>query len=80
MQETNMRIILFSNEWTPPMNTNPCLECPRINDDKNNPDCLKCDKRIRYVKQLSGSLGCYVLYADDGGDLNVCCPSENPLP
>jgi hypothetical protein len=57
------------------MNTNPCLGCARINEDKNNPECLKCEKRVNYVRQLAASLNCGVSCAEDFADLNLCCPT-----
>ena len=41
------------------MNPNPCLCCPKINEDKNNTECTRCKKRIRYVRLLSSGSGCY---------------------
>ena len=38
------------------MNTNPCLCCEMINEDKNNATCMRCDRRIRYVENLERTL------------------------
>jgi len=38
------------------MNTNPCLCCEMIDEDKNNAICIRCDKRIKYVAHLERSL------------------------
>ena len=61
------------------MNTNPCLTCPKIDEDKNNAECLQCEQRIHYVRQLSRALDGCIMYADDAGDLNVHCPADTPL-
>lgn len=34
---------------------NPCRECPRLGEDKNNPECTQCEKRVAYWQGL-GSL------------------------
>lgn len=39
------------------MNPNPCFRCPKINEDKNNRECARCKKRIRYVNALSNHSG-----------------------
>jgi hypothetical protein len=36
--------------------TSPCRTCPLCESDKNNPTCLKCSKRVRYVSALGHDL------------------------
>jgi hypothetical protein len=38
--------------------TNPCRTCDLCESDKNNPRCLKCSKRVKYVSTLGRDL-CY---------------------
>jgi hypothetical protein len=38
------------------MQPNPCLRCQLKNQDKNNPKCTSCDKRIGYLSHLEKEL------------------------
>jgi hypothetical protein len=38
------------------MRAAPCLTCPGKDKDKNNPVCLECEKRLRYVSDIENSL------------------------
>ena len=38
------------------MKSNPCFHCQLKNQDKNNPMCMHCDKRINYVHYLERDL------------------------
>jgi hypothetical protein len=38
------------------MNSNPCLCCEMIDEDKNNATCIRCEKRITYVAHLERTL------------------------
>ena len=31
---------------------NPCRSCDLINEDKNNPECMSCDKRMEYLRKI----------------------------
>jgi hypothetical protein len=38
------------------MKSNPCLQCQLKSQDKNNPLCLHCHKRLDYVCHLERAL------------------------
>lgn len=38
------------------MQCHPCRECPMLDQDKNNPTCRDCNKRLQYVDQLERRL------------------------
>ena len=38
------------------MQSHPCRECPRLDQDKNNPTCRRCNKRLQYVDELERRL------------------------
>lgn len=46
---------------------NPCRQCPRGNQDKNNPQCRECDKRLAYLRQLACALEYSAALAVDHG-------------
>ena len=31
---------------------NPCKSCDLINEDKNNSECMSCDKRMEYLRKI----------------------------
>ena len=39
------------------MRTNPCRNCLKIQDDKNNPECRNCQRRLKYVAYLERASG-----------------------
>jgi hypothetical protein len=39
------------------MTHNPCKKCSKVNDDKNNLICRKCEKRLLYVTQMEQAFG-----------------------
>jgi hypothetical protein len=47
------------------MELNPCLECTRKNQNKNNPICRDCYKRVDYVNRLELNLNNTASYGDD---------------
>jgi hypothetical protein len=51
------------------MDTNPCLCCEMINEDKNNDTCTRCDRRVRYVEKLERTLRCCPSNSEEG----ECC-------
>lgn len=46
---------------------NPCRQCPRGNQDKNNAQCRTCRKRLAYVRQLTVDLEFSAALAVDHG-------------
>ena len=38
------------------MKSNPCFHCQLKNQDKNNPICVHCNKRLDYVSRLEREL------------------------
>ena len=38
------------------MKRHPCRECPMLDQDKNNPTCRSCNKRLQYVAELERTL------------------------
>jgi hypothetical protein len=39
------------------MTHNPCKKCSKVNEDKNNSVCRKCEKRLLYVTHLEQAFG-----------------------
>lgn len=48
------------------MGLNPCLSCNRKDQNKNNPVCRDCDKRIEYVNRLEMELNFTFCYSETG--------------
>ena len=48
------------------MELNPCLNCIRRNQNKNNPICRDCDMRIEYVNYLETKLNGTFSYGESG--------------
>ena len=48
------------------MELKPCLSCNRKDQNKNNPVCRDCDKRIEYVNHLEMKLDCTFCYGESG--------------
>lgn len=46
---------------------NPCRQCIRGNQDKNNSHCRACDKRLAYLRQLACDLEFSAAMAVDHG-------------
>jgi len=46
------------------MEPNPCLNCTGRDQNKNNPICRDCDKRIEYVNCLERNLNFSASYGD----------------
>jgi len=46
---------------------NPCLECEHLGDNKNDPVCTQCDRRIEYVQGLGGINDMQPLLGLNGG-------------
>lgn len=47
--------------------TNPCLQCQRLEKDKNNSQCRTCEKRIAYLRELARDLEFSAAMAVDFG-------------
>lgn len=39
------------------MKINPCKNCSKIDEDKNNPVCMNCQKRLDYVAFIEQASG-----------------------
>ena len=63
------------------MRINPCRSCVLFDADKNNLTCLRCDKRVQYVRDLDRQLRCTPcrLQEDGLGVHHVVLP-ELPYP
>ena len=48
------------------MELNPCLSCHRKDQNKNNPICLHCEKRLEYVNHLEMRLNFTLSYGESG--------------
>jgi hypothetical protein len=48
------------------MELNPCLNCIRKNQNKNNPICRDCDMRIEYINCLEIKLNGTFSYGESG--------------
>jgi uncharacterized paraquat-inducible protein A len=46
---------------------NPCLQCHRLNKDKNNSQCRVCHKRMAYLRHLTSELEFSAAMAVDHG-------------
>ena len=48
------------------MELNPCLSCSGKDRNKNNPNCLRCEKRLEYVNHLDMNLNFTFCYGESG--------------
>jgi hypothetical protein len=48
------------------MELNPCLSCSGKDQNKNNPICIHCEKRLEYVNQLEMKLNYTFSYGESG--------------
>ena len=48
------------------MESNPCLSCSGKDQNKNNPNCINCDKRIEYINDLAMKLNYSLSYGESG--------------
>ncbi|MEW6670208.1 MAG: hypothetical protein AB1427_00810 [Thermodesulfobacteriota bacterium] len=61
---------------------NPCLfyeggkPCPRLNDDKNGPECLSCEKRMAYWQSLGALMDMGTMVQAEGNVGPATAPAE----
>jgi hypothetical protein len=48
------------------MEPNPCLSCTSKDQNKNNPTCLLCEKRLEFVNHLEMKLNGTLSYGESG--------------
>ena len=53
------------------MELNPCLNCIRKNQNKNNPICRDCNMRIEYVNRLEIKLNGTFSYGENRAAVSV---------
>ena len=46
---------------------NPCLQCLRLNKDKNSSRCRVCEKRLAYLRRLNRELEFSAAMSVDNG-------------
>ena len=46
---------------------NPCRDCSRLSDNKNDPICMQCNLRVEYVRSLGGANDMQPLLGLNGG-------------
>ena len=47
------------------MKSNPCFHCQLKNQDKNNPICVHCNKRLDYVRRLERELDFALTHSEE---------------
>ena len=57
---------------------NPCKNCFKISEDKNNSVCLACTERMNYVQQLDQSLGGPLVRSDYSDVVQLPFPRMMP--
>ncbi len=63
------------------MRINPCRSCPLIDADKNNATCLRCDKRVQYIRHLDRQLRCTPSrWTEDGPLIHAVVLPDLPFP
>ena len=53
------------------MELNPCLSCTRKDQNKNNPICRDCNKRIEYVNHIEIKLDCTFCYGESRATADI---------
>jgi hypothetical protein len=63
------------------MEINPCLSCSGKDRNKNNPTCLKCEKRHEYVNRLEMKLNFSFSYGESYPEAAVAAlPTLSKMP